>query len=78
MTEQEFDKKLQKSLKVQEQIKKLQEDNLNLDMEIYNFLIEKFETKEQFEEWSENNKIPGFIHLLMLNHFKGKTKIISK
>ena len=69
MTEETFNKKLKKVNEVESKIKKLQESMLDTDMEIVKYLSENFETKEEFNEWLEQNKIPGFIHLLMLNHY---------
>ena len=74
MTEQAFNKKLKKAIKVEAKIQKLQEDNLDLDMEIYGYLIKKLKTKEEFEAWLKDNQLPGFIKLLVLNHLRVNEK----
>ena len=65
---------LKKANKIEAQIKKIQDDNINLDMEIYGYLTEKLKTKSEFESWLKDNELPGFIKLLMLNHYHNQLK----
>jgi hypothetical protein len=74
MTEKEFEKNLKKVNDVEAKIKKLEDSTIDIDMKIFEYLSNKFETSEQYNKWRNKNKVTDFIHLLMLSHYINKKK----
>ena len=78
MTEKQFKIKIAKVKKVEKQIKKLQSSIAPTELELVSHLSKKFKSKDKFNAWLINNEIPGFVHLLMLLHFKNQKHGIGK